>query len=62
MLQGSLPLELDVEVAGVVDHSRVEQVIDSIGLLGAQDDVLVCAEWGRVHLQSLVVLETQEQG
>lgn len=62
MLQGSLPLELEVEVAGVVDHSRIEQVVDSVGLLGAQDDVLVCAEGGRVHLQCLIVLETQGQG
>lgn len=59
---GSLPLELEVEAARVVDHGRVQQVVDGIGLPGAQDDVLVRGERGRVHLQCLIVLGTQRQG
>lgn len=34
-LWGSLPLDLEVEVAGAVDHGLVKQVVDSIGLPGA---------------------------
>lgn len=59
ILRGSLPLELEVEVAGAVDHGHVEQVVDSIGLPGAQDDILVRGEGRRVHLQCLIVLGTR---
>lgn len=62
ILWGPLPLQLDVEAARVADHSCIQEVIDGIGLPGAQDDVLVCGKGGRVHLQCLVVLGTQGQG
>lgn len=45
----------------VIDHGCVKQVIDGIGLPGAQNDILVCGSWGRAHLQCFVVLATQEQ-
>lgn len=57
----SLPFELDVEVAGVIDHGCVKQVIDSIGLPRAQNDILVCGAGSRAHLQCSIVLATQGQ-
>lgn len=62
MLGRAPPLELEVEVTGVVDHGCVKQVVDGVGLPGPEGDVLVCGGWGRVHLQRLIVLGAQGQG
>lgn len=58
IIWGSLPFELDIEVSGVINHGCVKQVIDGIGLPGAQNDILVCGSRGRAHLQCFIILAT----